>query len=497
MWKKISRIKCLEESTIYKGVFLHIIAKLTFILCSYLMHFFLGRTLSPEMYGIVGFVITILNFDYLFLNNGVRQAVSHSLSTGKYNSTDVIKKGLIYQVAVVTVIFIANFFGADLISILLKDAELKRYIQLAAFIIPFTGLYFTLLGVFNGNKLFVIEASLATGYSILRLLVIPFVAFFFKNPIIGTEIGFFVDALLVCIFSVALIFKKHLFQNEKKPKIDHKTYIGSALGFFTLFSITTVIMNSGTVILKAVSGNNTLVGYYTGVFTFAQVPYFLLSAFFLVILPVVSNFIASGEKEKSVIVIRDFMTVIMTVILPIVVIIAATSNNLLGVFYKPEYTLGGMSLSFSIWGIFFLGMTLVFSMIISGANKRTFTVVLSASMLLTYMCFCIILTHMYSLTGTGIASFATCIITMFISAIYASKHIGIFWNKRHTSAVIINVVVFMLIKILSSLYYVNNMIILFTIYTILYVITLVVMRVLHIFSIRQVLSVLKKERAHE
>lgn len=185
-----------------KGTMLHMAAKVIFVFSSYLIHFFLGKYLTPVNYGIVGTILTIINLDYLFVNNGVRQAVSKTLAEGKYSTYDVIKKGFIAQGIVVLVIFFSNFSGAGIICHFLNDNSLVEYIKFAAFIIPFTGTYFLIMGILNGSKNIIPEAIIVCVYPILKLSVIPFTLFLFSNPINGVIMGYLFAGFIICIFSV-------------------------------------------------------------------------------------------------------------------------------------------------------------------------------------------------------------------------------------------------------------------------------------------------------
>lgn len=257
----------------FKGVLWHTIGKILFLLSSYAIHFFLGKALSPAEYGVVGTIITILDFDYLFLNNGVRQSISKALAGGAYDKRDVVKKGIFFQLLMVALVFGINFFGAPAIASLLGDESLAGYIRYAAFIIPFTGIYFAGLGVFNGMQAFSLEAGIISVYPILKLAVIPLVAFVFTDPVVGTEAGFFFAAAAICGVTVWFLIRRRACYQPGGKKINFWKYAKNALSYSLLFSIVSVIMNMDTLIVKAVTSSDTLVGYYTGAVTFSKVPY--------------------------------------------------------------------------------------------------------------------------------------------------------------------------------------------------------------------------------
>lgn len=477
----------------YKGLFLHTTAKIVFILVSYLMHFFLGRYMSPSMYGIVGIIITIINFDYLFLNNGVRQAVSKTIAQNTYNPRDIIKKGALYQFAIIITIFCVNYFGANIIAALLGEPGISKYIQWAAYIIPFTGVYFLALGIFNGHKLFVIEATLATIYPLLRLIVIPS-TMNAEDPILGTEIGFFWAALIICALAIFFLFKqRHLHIENTRPQVSHNDYLKTVAGYTLLFSIVTIIMNADTLILTAFTKNNELVGYYTGAVTFGKVPYFLVSAFYLVALPVVTHYYSEGKIEKAKSSIQNLLTILLAVILPIVVIVAGSSEALLSSFYSPEYAVAGPALTYLIFGVFFLGMMLVFSMTISATGKKKFNFLLSVFTLIFFIASCIFLTINFSITGTALASFIVCLGAMAVSGWYTFHLYGNFISQKHVVILLINVLLFISIKILF-IFVDFDLIKIIISYLLIYAIILFVLKQLHIISLKQIIKAMKKEK---
>lgn len=273
----------------YVGILWHIIAKIVFVFGSYLLHFYLGKNLTVEEYGIIGTIITIINFNYLFFSNGARQTVSKTIAQNVYDFQDIIKKGCVIQTVIVLIVFIANFKGAAAIASLLGDKKLIQYIKYAAWMIPFTGIYFLCLGILNGFKLFVSEAIIAIAYPLLKLSVIIFVESGFFSPIEGTITGFLIAVIIIAIISLHQVYINKKLYIKKDRSVSYKNFLKTTLSYSVLFSVISLIMNSGTLILKSISQNNTLVGYYTGCTTFGQVPYFLLTAIYLVILPVITK----------------------------------------------------------------------------------------------------------------------------------------------------------------------------------------------------------------
>ncbi len=486
----------------FKGIVLHTMGKVAFVIGSFLIQLFLVRMLPAEIYGVYNVIINIINFNYLFLNNGVRQAVSNAITQNRYDTPNLIKRGMLYQLAIIAVVFCINFFGADFIAQIFGKgdaAQFAYYIKVAAFIVPTMGIYFVALGVFNGFKLFVIEATIITVYPLLKMLAIPFASgFIFSDTLFGAEMGFVVSGALICIISLIWLFKKRGLYENKPDRIATKAYIKSAFSFSLLFSVVAILMNLDTIILQASIGQaSPVVGYYSAAVQFGKASYYLLGAFYIVVLPVVTKFYRQKRTDLARGAIRDLMTVILALVLPVTVIVAASGATALSVYKDVAYAVAGPALSFLSYGTFCMGMTLVFNMITSAADKKKFTTVMSVIMLVAFVAVCIPLTNAFSLTGTGASSLIVCAFTMLASAIYAQKIFGNFWTKKHLAIIGVNAVLGVLTVVAVAFVPIKNLVTLLLIYAALYFLGFAIMRAFKIISIKQIKNALKKEKQQE
>ncbi|MDD7147743.1 MAG: oligosaccharide flippase family protein [Lachnospiraceae bacterium] len=432
----------------YTGIILHILNKAAFVIGSYAMHFFLGRYLSEAQYGMVGTIITIINFEYIFFTDGVRQGMSRSISSLRYDEKHLIRVGLGFQLALIAVFFAGTCFGAPLIAGMLGDMDMVPYIRGVAFLLPFTGIYSLTLGILNGHKDFKAEAGIGMIYPVLKLSVIPFVMFVFHDAVFGMEAGFLFAGVLIMVISVIQVLKKRSAFYTFSEKIKVREYVLVAMNYLLLFCVSTVIMNLDTLILKSVSGNNTLVGYYTGVASFAKIPYFLLTAFYTVALPLITRHYEAGEIREASEEIGSLLDLILALILPAVTVISAAAGHVLALFYKPSYRAGGNALSLLIFGTSFLGMALVFAMILSAASRKKIIAWISAGMLVMEIILCPLLTSVLSLTGTALATFVTAGAGMLVSAYFTASVYGNFWQKKHTQVLLMNLAAYALFFVL-------------------------------------------------
>ena len=428
----------LERNCMYLGIILHLLSKISFVIGSYAMHFFLGRYLPEAEYGIVGTIITIMNFEYIFFTDGVRQGMAKTISLERYEEKALIRTGLMFQAGIVLLFFGGTYLGAPVIAGLLGDADLIPYIRNLAFLLPFTGLYSLMLGILNGHKAFQAEAGISIVYPILKLSVIPSVVFLFSDAVLGTQAGFLFAAVTISLISVLGVWKLSPSLHKSEERMPGMEYAKTAASYLLLFGASTFMMNLDTLVLKRVSGDNEIVGYYTGVANFAKIPYYLLTAFYTVVLPIITGYYIQGNIKEAREKIADVLGLALGFILPVIVIVSAASGHILALFYKPSYRRGENALTFLVFAIAFLGMMLIFSMILSAADRKTLIAALSVGMLLVQAILCVILTERYSLTGTAAATLIATAAGMIVSAAAVCRIFGAFWQKKHTLLLGIN-----------------------------------------------------------
>ncbi len=476
----------------YKGLIFHSIAKIIFVLAGYIMHYFLGLKLTPYEYGLVGTITTILDFEYLFLNNGVRQAVSNTISQNKYDVKDLFMKGMIFQIAIVGILCLVNLCGANLFGVILNDQRLVKYIKFAAALIPFNGLYFVILGTINGFCRFKIEAILCSVYPLLKLSVIPYILYVFDDAVMGTEVGYFTAVFGIFILAAVMLWGcKRDFLTEHNIKINMAVFIKRAANFSVFFMVVSILLSIDTLILKAVEEDGAIVGYYTGAVTFGKVSYYLLQAFYIVLLPVVSKHYEKKEMEQANKTISNMILVIVAFIMPISVIMAATSRDLLTSFYNSEYGVANKALSLLVLNNFAVGMVVVFNMIISTTNKKMFSSVLSIIMVMVQIPLCYILGKKLSMNGVALAGSICSIVAMCISAYMVIKLFGNIFTKRHYVGIGINVLLFLIVSNIG--FKINNLLQIIIFYMIIYAIVIMAMQMLRVIQFKNLLQMFRGE----
>lgn len=479
----------------FKGLFMHSFAKIIFVLCSYAIHLYLGKTLSPAEYGIVGVIITIITLNYNFLSNGARQAASRSLATKKYNEQDIVKKSISLQFMVAILLALINYMFSKQISEILNTPSLEPFIKMTAFIIPFTAGYFCFIGIFNGLQLFVLEATIVTIYSFSRLAVIPFVGIVFNNGALGTVTGFFTasfSVFIICLF--ILIFKIKKILKYRENDIPPRTFIQNATNFLLFFTFVTIILNIDMLFVNAFVENQNYVGYYTGAVNFAKVSYYLLSAVYIVALPTVTQEYAQNNFTKAQNTIKNLFTTILLFILPVVSITGASSGNLLSSFYKSEYRVASTTATILMISQFFIGLFVVLNMFITATHSKRFSPIVAMFITIINIILCAILIPIISIKGAAIASVITSSLGCMISFYKTHKLFGNIWGKKMVLLLVSNLILAITTGVIHSFWIVDNLFLLFVFYIVIYVFFVALMIILKIVDIDKIAVRLHRNR---
>lgn len=109
------------------------------------------------------------------------------------------------------------------------------------------------------------------------------------------------------------------------------------------------------------------------------------------------------------------------ILLPVTLLISATSKNLLSLAYTPEYFQGGDSLSILIFGITFLTVFITLATIITGSGKPKVSMGIALPLVPICIALNSLLVPKYQLEGAALATTMTAFIGMFIASIYVVR----------------------------------------------------------------------------
>ncbi|WP_163196262.1 lipopolysaccharide biosynthesis protein [Bifidobacterium platyrrhinorum] len=473
-----------------RGLALNLIGNVAFFVAGYAIHWFLGGFASPADYGVVGTIITVLDFEYLFVSNGARQSLARNIASRRHDGRAVIARVCTVQAAVVAVFFLVDFAGAPLFSGLF-GGDLERYFRYAAFLVPANGLYVVMLGVNDGLQRFAGSAFLSTFYPIVKLGTIPLIILAFPHdPVIGLEAGYCTAMVLTILVGLATLAPAWTSLPRGDTPFTWRDAAHGTLSFSLFFIMASLVLSADTLVVKAELPDR-MAGYYTGAMNFGKTTYYLLQAFAVIILPVVSRLLAAGRRDKAIGKARGLLLLAFTLVAPMAVTISATAADLLSAFYSPEYAAAAPALACLAFSGFFMGVTVVLNMTLNAERDTRFSDVLSLVSLATVVPLFAVAARLGGITAVAAASMTATFIAMGVSYIETRRRFGDVMSRRAWLAVACDAALWAAAATAGRFVHVDGFLPLMAVYMVVYlafVALLVATRILDIRRLRAMMS---------
>lgn len=357
-----------NQRTLAKGTIYITIGFVIANLCGYIIHFGLTRMISAAEYGTFGVILSLLTLFQLLVMKGVPNAVSKYISSG-YDWKIVRKKALILQLVFSSVISVLIFLSASLISNLLNDQELAKYIRFLALFIPIASISTLYRHIFNGFREFH-----KTAFALL-FAYIPRVIFVFLFVLIGFGLfgvigGYLVGALIGLIVTIILSHvtnRNNLKYRNKIVGYKELFDFSYAIIFFSIFF--QIICTIDILFIKVLVAEGSYVGYYTSARVLSTIFGMVASAFSVTLLPSISSSFSRGDTLQTGDYIKNSLRYVLMLFLPAAVIIATTSEGLLSLLFRPEYSKAATALSILIFGWLFLETFIILASIINASGQ--------------------------------------------------------------------------------------------------------------------------------
>lgn len=475
----------------YKGLVFQVFNSLFFVLCSYIVHYFLGQNMTPAEYGTWGIILVILDFEYLFVNNGVRQAVAREVAYKRFDTMDIIKKSVILQMILVGALSMLTVFSAKYLSAAFHDASLEKYIQFVSVILPFTGIYVITQGGHNGLFLLVRESMIGILYSILKLSIIPLCLYTGLPVVMSAELGYVIAAVGGLITGTLSLYQKRGEMTKNVGKLRFKKFMKDAFNYSLFFIIVSVALSIDTLILRIFTIESETIGFYTGAVNFGKISYYVLTAFFLVILPVIADLYEKNDFRKLRETVYTVMILINVFVLPIPVFLMASGKQFLLLFYGADYASASSALFFLSLSDFLMGLIVVFHMIAEVMERKKFSAVFSVCMICADVSLVSLLTKRMGMAGTAMGSCLCTAVFCIVSFLYVSKLTGMIIDRRIVSSVgiagLYGLVVWQFFQWKNA----HNIFAMAGLYIVLYIVYVLLMVLFRVISLSAVLQMIK------
>ena len=247
----------------------------------------------------------------------------------------------------------------------------------------------------------------------------------------GFAVGGIVAALIGWYWTKRLGGQVH----RRLPLRSFLSFVGTYM--FILIELQ-ILISLDLFMVKAFLANDILAGYYNASSTLARIPYLLLHGLAFILLPSVSALTKPGiPHDRSAAFIRDTLRYLIALIVPAVALAAATSKNLVILFYSAAYLPAATPLTILTVGLGSLAFFLLLSNIVAGSGQAKVGLIMTSIILGLSAALGWFLIPRYGLIGAAWQTTATGIIGLIMISAYTFRTFRIPVPFRSTTNVLI------------------------------------------------------------
>lgn len=398
-----------------RGTIYLTISQIVFIITNFALHAYLGRTLGPELYGTFGVINAFIIINELILIKGAYEAISKFVAEREEAAKAIIRGT--FKVLSIGSIAVGGiyFFLAEQIAFLMNDQGLTSYIKLFAFVIPIVGISTVFMGALNGLRRFGKQALIAIAFYIVRLICV-FILVFSGFSVKGAVIGLIIADLF------KLVMARGLYRpTGTRPDFNGKRMFSFALQLMIIAIVTSLVVSIDLLAVKVFLKDNFQTGLYTSAVTISKVPIFLIFPLSLTVLPTISKTISDGDIRLTEQYIKQSLRLLLMLVLPASLILIATSDKCISLFYGIKYIPASAPLNILIIGAIFFSIKLVMSSVIVASGWPRLIIFIGIFSLLVDIVLLFTLINKIGLMGAAVASAVTHFFGFMISYIYVAR----------------------------------------------------------------------------
>ncbi|MFX0204320.1 MAG: oligosaccharide flippase family protein, partial [Candidatus Hodarchaeota archaeon] len=348
-----------------RGTIYLTISQMVFVVTNFILHPYLGRTFGPELYGIFGVITAFIMINEVILMRGIYETISKFVAEREEATRAIIRTPLKVMVIVCLVSGCIYFLFAEQIALLMNDPELASYIRLFAFIVPIVGVSTVFLGALNGLRQFGRQALISITFYMVRLIcviILVFSGFSVKGAVIGL--------IIAELFRLAMAKALSKYPG-KAADFESKRMFSFALQLIIIALLTSLVMNIDLLAVKVILKDNLQTGLYTSAVAISKIPLLLMYPLSITILPTISKTTSEGNMTLTEMYIKQSLRLLLIFVLPISMIVIATSENFISFFYGRRYIPASGPLNILILGGIFLSIKVVmYNVIVASGRPR-------------------------------------------------------------------------------------------------------------------------------
>ncbi len=399
----------------------------SFVLCGYLLHFFLSRRLDPAAFGSYGVILSVLTWSESVLETGVPWAVRKFLSADPGASESIIAAGLRWQLALAVPLWAIATLAAPILTGAIRDPGLAALLRLALVDIVWMALYTLYRAVLNGRRQFALQGASMTAYAVSKLassILLVLLGYAVAGALVGNILGSFLGWLATSW--LVRRGARSLVANQAAGREHAYRYSGLGILRFALptvvFTLASTFLTSiGLVVVKALVGDGAQVGHYAAAAYLANAPNLLLVAFSWTLFPHLAACIGTGDYASASNYLRVALRYLSLVLIPGTSLVLGTSSRLITIIYPSSYAvaaplLNSLMLSTALYSVFIVFANAILAegrvLLAVGIPGTLVPVALTASWLFTREC---------GAAGAAYAAVLATLLAAFASGAYVLK----------------------------------------------------------------------------
>ena len=419
-----------ERPDLGRGVVLIPIAKIWFVFVSFLINFGLPNLLQPDEVGDYGVVNRLVSLINMVMISGTIQAVSKFVSEDPTRTTAMRRWALRAQALFALTVSALYFALAAPIANLLNDPSLILYIRISSAIPVLYAFYAVHVGVFNGTKDFLKQASFDMGYAALR-----------ATGILGAAaLGFGVGGIFVAFASAAAVIlviatfadrgaPRGIARQQTELDVTTKQVVTFALPVMVLVLVQQWMLSFDLFWVKALvpaDQSSLLAGAYFSMLNLALVPYMLVLSINFIVFPLISKATFDADAETTRVYLRQSLRIALLTALAMEIVVFGSPEAALGMGYptKPEYLAYADALQVLALAYVCLCVFAVMIALLNGAGRPLVSLAGGTATLVLQGILCSVLVRSHGLVGAALATAIAFALGTAILAIYLLRRYG-------------------------------------------------------------------------
>ncbi len=414
-----------SRSAIGRGTVYNALARVAFLLSGYVIHFSTAYLLaSPQEYGTLGVVVSLVTLARVFFSLGLPQSVAHHMAADEQRAYVIWRVASKVQVLGSLAVMLLYLGVAWLWSGAVGDRSLVKYIAVSAPIIPLMAWYQINLAYFNGRLWFRSQAKFVFIYSVARAtLVVALVAVGFA--VYGALAGLVLAIAIVAVGSYSAVPRGDTsLHQEWRPLVSFSApLVLVAIG-------TSVLLNFDILVLKSFFPMSPSVGYYNAAMNLGKTPYFVFAAVSTTLLPAVSNVLKHEGKEAARRLVRTSVSYLWMVSVPVAVIVALTADRLMDFVYPADFVVGAPTLAVLIVSMCGLALLGLLNAAMTSAARPRLAMAVVVMCLPVQACLAVYLVPRFGMVGAALANLATVLFGTLVASVASTRLFGSVYDFR-------------------------------------------------------------------